>query len=146
MAIPKLPPVKVTRRFEAPREKVFRAFTDAATIPRWFGEEGGATWIVDLDLREGGGFRFRGTYKGDAWEVRGVYREVRIPERLVFTWIETMTGGPDSAESLVTVQFRDLGGRTEVALSHENDVDEKTRGGHEQGWKTCFDRMEKVIE
>ena len=146
LAEPKLlAPLHVVRRFDAPRERVFRAFTDPEEIPLWFGEEGGATWVVKTDLREGGGFVFRGTYRGTGWEVKGTYREVRVPERVVFTWKETMAGAPPSVESLVTVDFRDLGGKTEVALTHERDVDEKERRGHEEGWKGCFDRMEKVI-
>lgn len=143
---PTLPPLHVLRRFAAPRERVFRAFTNPEEIPLWFGDANGETWIVTLDLREGGSFAFRGTYKGGEWEVKGVYREVRIPERVVFTWTETMTGRPPSVESLVTVEFRDLGGTTEVALTHERDVDENERRSHEGGWKECFDRMEKLIE
>ncbi|MDQ6892151.1 MAG: SRPBCC domain-containing protein [Acidobacteriota bacterium] len=140
-----LAPLFVTRRFHAPRERVFQAFTDPAQIPRWFGEEGGSTWVVQLDLREGGSFLFRGTHRGDECEVKGTYREVRVPERLVFTWVEMMAGRASSVESLVTVEFRDLGQTTEVVLTHERDVDQKERRSHEQGWKVCFDRMEKLI-
>ena len=141
-----LPALHVARRFDAPRERVFRAFTDPAEIPHWFGHEGESTRVVDLDLREGGGFVFRGTHQGAEWEVKGSYREVRIPQRLVFTWTEIMGGNPPTAESLVTVEFRDVGGATEVALTHERDVDEKQRSGHQEGWKICFDRIEKWIE
>ena len=140
-----LAPLHVVRRFEAPRERVFRAFTDPAEIPLWFGEEGGWTEVVKLDLRPGGAFVFRGTYRGDEWEVRGTYRDVRVPERVVFTWTETFAGGAPSAESLVTVEFRDAGGSTEVALTHERDVDPEQRKAHEGGWKSCFDRMEKLV-
>ena len=139
-----LAPLRVVRRFEAPRERVFRAFTDPVEIPRWFGPEDGPAWVVRLDLREGGGFSFRGTHGGDEWEVKGTYREVRVPERVVFTWIEVAAGRP-SAESLVTAEFRDVGGSTEVVLTHERDVDERERRGHEEGWKIGFDRMEKLI-
>jgi uncharacterized protein YndB with AHSA1/START domain len=141
-----LPALHVTRRFAAPRERVFRAFTDPTEIPHWFGHEGDPLPVAELDLRQGGRFVFRGTHRGDEWEVKGVYRDVRIPERVVFTWMETMAGGPSSAESLVTVEFREVAGATEVALTHERDVDEKQRKGHEEGWTICFDRMEKWIE
>lgn len=147
LAEPKwLAPLHVVRRFDAPRERVFRAFTDPKEIPLWFGKEDSATRVVNLDLRVGGGFTFRGTHQGAEWEVQGSYREVRIPERVVFTWNERMPDAPPSAESLVTVEFRDLGGATEVALTHERDVDEKQRRGHEGGWNLCFDRMVKLIE
>ena len=147
MAEPKLlAPLHVVRRFDAPRERVFRAFTDPKEIPLWFGKEDSATRVVRLDLREGGGFAFRGAHEGAEFEVRGSYREVRIPERLVFTWTEKMADAQPSAESLVTVEFRDLGNTTEVALTHERDVDEKQRRGHEGGWNLCFDRMAKLIE
>lgn len=131
----------VSRTLDAPQDKVFRAFTDPAAIPRWFGHEGEATRVVELDLRAGGRFVFQGTYKGTEWEVRGLYREVSIPARLVFTWQESMTGRGESTETLVTVEFRDLGGRTEIHVVHENDVTDTSRQEHEQGWKMCFDRM-----
>lgn len=140
-----LPALHVGRRFAAPRDRVFRAFTDPAEIPHWFGHEG-EPMSAEVDLRVGGAFVFRGTHKGADWEVKGVYREVRIPERVVFTWTEIMGGNPPTSESLVTVEFRDLGAATEVALTHERDVDEKQRSGHQEGWRICFDRIEKWIE
>ena len=145
MSASKLPPVTLVRTFVAPREKVFRAFTDPSSIPRWFGETGGATEVVELDLREGGRYVLRGSHRGGEWEVRGVYREVKIPERLVFTWTETMSGRPAPAESLVSVLFRDAGAGTEVTLTHSNDELETTRRGHEEGWKVCFDLLVRVV-
>ena len=114
---------------------MFRAFTDPVAIARWLTNEGDTTKVVELDLREGGRYVFRGTYPGGDWEVRGVYLEVSIPERLVFSWSESMSGRPDSGETLVTVTFRERGAQTEILLTHEKDETEATRREHEDGWK-----------
>jgi uncharacterized protein YndB with AHSA1/START domain len=143
----RVPALTVARSFEGSRDEVFRAFTDPAAIPRWFGGQGetDTTRIVELDLRVGGRYVFQGSHGGHEWDVRGVYREVAIPERLVFTWTDSMDGQPSSGDTLVTVVFRDLGGRTEIVLTHENDATEKTRREHEGGWKQCFDLLARVV-
>lgn len=142
MSVPKL---SLSQVFDAPRDKVFRAFTDPVAIARWLTNEGDTTKVVELDLREGGRYVFRGTYPGGDWEVRGVYREVSIPERLVFSWSESMSGRPDSGETLVTVTFRERGAQTEILLTHEKDETEATRREHEDGWKGCLDRLAQIV-
>lgn len=139
-----LPTVRVSRTFDAPRDRVFRAFTDPAAIPRWFAGKDEVTEVAAQELREGGRFSYRGTFSGGRWEVSGVYREVRPPERLVFTWTETLPGAPDAGETLVTVVFREDGGRTTIEVTHENDVVESSRLGHEKGWASCFERLAEV--
>jgi uncharacterized protein YndB with AHSA1/START domain len=145
MTAPKLPAITLHRMFAAPREKVFRAFTDPVSIPRWFVEEGSSAEVVELNLRDGGTYVLRGTFPGGTWEIRGVYREVKIPERLVFTWRETMSGRPPSSESVVSVSFREAGAGNEVTLTHPEDELEAERRGHEKGWEGCFDRLAQVV-
>jgi uncharacterized protein YndB with AHSA1/START domain len=74
----------------------------------------------------------------------GTYRELRPPERLVFTW--TWEDQADFGETLVTVEIRQLGQSqfTEVVLRHELLAD-KWRADHNKGWIACFDLLEKVL-
>jgi uncharacterized protein YndB with AHSA1/START domain len=69
---------------------------------------------------------------------------VSPPERLVYTW--SWRGNPlEGTESLVTVVFRDLGGSTEVVLTHERLPDECAVELHRDGWKGCLDRLEALV-
>jgi uncharacterized protein YndB with AHSA1/START domain len=76
----------------------------------------------------------------------GVFREVKSPERLVFTW---MTGSCDAemarAETLVTVEFTAQAGGTLVQLTHEGFPSEEVREKHNYGWTASFDKLEKLV-
>ena len=78
-----------------------------------------------------------------------VYQEVSPPEKLVFTWaFEKMAGDdPDfvPAETLVTVEFIDKNGATEVVLTHERFPDEHMRDEHQAGWGGCLDGLERLF-
>jgi uncharacterized protein YndB with AHSA1/START domain len=77
--------------------------------------------------------------EGEAFFLTGVYREVRRPEKLVYTWRWEST--PEHGESLVTVEFREEGKATEVVLTHAELPTEKSRQEHTQGWTGCLDRL-----
>lgn len=102
--------VVLTRRFEAPRELVFRALTEAELLRRWYGPIGWQLVVCDIDLRVGGEFHFvsqRPSRKNVGQ--RGVYREIAPPERLVHTeWWEDWNPG----ECLVTVELAERSGQT----------------------------------
>jgi len=93
------------RTFTAPREKVFRAWTDPEELKQWWGPEGCSTPIAEIDLRVGGKYRFgMKPLEGDLIFVSGTYREIRPPEKLVYTWV--WEGSEmDAGETLVTVKF-----------------------------------------
>jgi uncharacterized protein YndB with AHSA1/START domain len=112
-ADPKLPTVRITREFDAPPDKVFRAWTDPDLVARWLGPRSVTTRIDNWDARTGGSYRYAAERDGEeiAW-FYGSFHEVRPNERLVqtFTW----EGMPDGV-SLDTMTFEDLGnGRTRV--------------------------------
>lgn len=142
------PALRVARTFAAPREKVFRAWTDPQAVKHWFlGEsEGHWTQEPDLDARTGGGYRFTGTSEGKPWCIHGTYLEVKAPERLVFTWEwEDYPAPGDSGDTLVTVKLFERGGQTEVVLTHEKFATEAARQDHATGWVGCLDAMAKVV-
>ncbi len=139
--------LRVTRTFKAPREAVFRAWTEAAQLERWFApSDEFETRIAELDLRPGGRYRFemrQGT--GEEFHLRGEFREVRPPERLVYTWRwrDWQESQPDS---LVTVEFHERGGGTELVLTHELLPDAPSRERHTQGWNGCIGRLQRLLE
>jgi uncharacterized protein YndB with AHSA1/START domain len=112
-ADPKVPTITITREFDAPPDKVFRAWVDPALFAKWVGPRSIENRIDRWDAKTGGGYRYAAVRDGE--EVAafyGSFHEVRQNERLVqtFTW----EGAPDGV-SLDTMTFEDIGdGRTRV--------------------------------
>jgi uncharacterized protein YndB with AHSA1/START domain len=140
--------LRATRTFAASRERVFRAWTEAEAVRRWFIEpsEGRWTEAPQIDARPGGRYRLAGESGGKPWCVYGTYREVKPPERLVFTWEWDDYPNPgESGRTLVTVEFLERGQRTELVLTHEGFPHESSRDEHSQGWTGCFDAIERLL-
>ncbi|MGE3996708.1 MAG: SRPBCC domain-containing protein [Variibacter sp.] len=138
------PSLTIKRRLNAPPAKVFAAWTDPEKIVRWWGPSNAAeTHHVEVDVREGGGFRivFRDE-SGEDHDVRGIYREVVPDTRLVFTWSwRTMP----ERESLVTVALKPEGDMTLLTLIHEQFFDEAARDRHNWGWNGAMDKLERMF-
>ncbi len=120
-------PFVISRVFDAPRERVWKAWTEIEQLKQWWGPIGFVVTYCKLDLRPGGLMHYclRAPDGSDMWG-RFAYREIVKPERLV--WINSfsdkdggvtvhpmMPGWP--RETHTTVTFKDLGGRTEVAVA-----------------------------
>ncbi|MCI0372191.1 MAG: SRPBCC domain-containing protein [candidate division NC10 bacterium] len=135
----------LTRTFAAPREKVFRVWTDPEELKKWWGPEGYATPTAEVDLRVGGKYRLgmMKLPKGEIFYLSGTYREVRPPERLVYTWV--WEGSQELGETLVTVEFRAQGRGTEIHITHELFPTAKAREDHEKGWSSCLDRLARIL-
>jgi uncharacterized protein YndB with AHSA1/START domain len=107
VADPDLPTIRMTREFDAPPEKVFRAFTDKDLFARWVGPRSIGTRIDRWDATTGGHYRYAALRDGEEIATfYGSFHEVRPNERIVqtFTW----EGAPDGV-SLETMTFVDLG-------------------------------------
>ena len=137
--------LNLRRIFKAPRKKVFRAWTDPEELKKWWGPEGYATPSAEVDLRVGGKYRLgmRKLPDGEIFYLSGIYREVRPPERLVYTW--RWEAQPEHGETLVTVEFREVGDSTEVVLTHERFPTETARDDHNRGWSGCLDRLAELL-
>ncbi|HET7874267.1 MAG TPA: SRPBCC domain-containing protein [Methylomirabilota bacterium] len=133
--------LRLTRTLPAPRERVFRAWTDPEALTRWWGPHGFETPSAELDLRVGGRYRLamRKLPDGEVFYLTGTYREVRPPERLVYTW--QWEAEPELGNTLVTVEFREVAGGTEVTVTHELFPSEKVGDDHNRGWSGCLDRL-----
>ena len=137
------PALTLKRRLNAPPSKIYRAWTDAAKISRWFGPEDAEILRAETDVRVGGRFRivFRGP-DGEEHDVGGIYREVVPHQKLVFTWAWRST---PERESLVTVALKRDGDGTLLTLLHEQFFDEAARDRHGRGWNETLDKLESYV-
>ena len=127
---------------DAPRADVFRAWTDPEELKQWWGPGAFTTPSATVDLRPGGRYELvmQPTGGGDPFVLGGEYREVTPPERLVYTW-RWEVGPPDPRETLVTVEFRDLGAQTEVILVHDNFVGPGPLEPYREGWESGLEKL-----
>ncbi|MCP3802954.1 SRPBCC family protein [Allokutzneria sp. A3M-2-11 16] len=112
-ADPDLPTIRITREFDAPVEKVFRAYTERDLFIKWIGPDSIDSKIHTWDMRTGGNYRYTSSRDGEEIAAfYGSFHEVRANERLVQTF--TYEGFPDGV-CLETMTFEDLGnGRSRV--------------------------------
>jgi uncharacterized protein YndB with AHSA1/START domain len=134
----------IDRVFDAPRELVWKAWTDPAQASRWMGPHGFTATHLEQDLRPGGAWRtcLRRDVDGEELWHGGVYREVAEPERLVFTFAWDGPDGRPGPETLVTVLFAEHGpGRTRMTFRQGVFDTAANRDGHRGGWSECFERL-----
>jgi uncharacterized protein YndB with AHSA1/START domain len=107
----------LTRMFDAPRELVFKAWTDPKCVAQWWRPRGFTNPVCELDVRPGGAIRIhmRGP-DGTVYPMTGVYQEVVEPERIVFTSAPLDAEGNALFELLTTVTFAEQGGKTKQIL------------------------------
>ena len=99
--------------------------------------------LVETDVRVGGRYHFvMKSPDGEEHDVSGVYREVTLHRRLVYTWAWKST---PERESLVTVELRAAGSGTELTLKHEQFFDAAARDRHQHGWDGCVGRLERLL-
>ncbi len=142
--------LRLSRRFKAPREAVFRAFTDPVALAKWFGPEGISVGNVKVDLRPGGAYSMAfNQADGEAHGLSGVYREISPPQRLVMTWVWD-DGDMAGMETLVTIELAEVGAgagaETELTLIHEKLPSQNSLDLHRQGWTSSFKCLDQVIE
>lgn len=137
--------LRLTRTFAASREKVFRAWVEPQALKSWFApSDSFETPVAEVELRTGGKYRIvMRSPEGETHTVIGIYREIQPPEKLVFSW--AWEGWPEAQETLVTVEFHERGGQTELVLTHERFPDEAIRDKHGEGWNGCLDRLVKTV-
>ncbi len=141
-AVATKPSLTIKRRFAAPPEKVYAAWSDPEKMSHWMGPVGTQRVEAECDLRVGGRYAIKMVMSDDEHDVSGVYREIVPNEKLVFTWAwKTMP----ERQSLVTVTFRKDGNGTIMTLLHERFFDEEARDRHNAGWTGTMDRLEKFL-
>jgi len=129
--------LRLTRTLDAPIAMVFDAWTVPEQIVEWWGPEGCHVPEYRIDARAGGAWRtVMRTPNGDH-VVSGVFHEINRPNRVVFTWAWE-TDGERGHETVVTVDLRDLGERTELTLTQREFETAESCEAHEQGWTSSL--------
>jgi uncharacterized protein YndB with AHSA1/START domain len=134
--------IAFTRVFQAPREQVWREWTEPEAFADWFG---GAAEVplstVSMDVHAGGLWRLTMLAGPERREIhwKGEYREVVEPERLVFT-VSDQPG--EDADELIIVVLTDLGdGRTEMLFEQRGRMSAEQYERAGEGWSSFFDRI-----
>ena len=132
----------ITRIFDAPRRLVFKMWTEPEHLVCWWGPRGFTTISGRMEVRPGGVWsRSMRAPDGSVIRKHGVYREIVMPERLVFTYVtDDLTGNP-GPETLVTVTFTDLGGKTRLTLHQAGFESVLACEAHHAGWTSCLERF-----
>ncbi|MBX7255239.1 MAG: SRPBCC domain-containing protein [Candidatus Hydrogenedentes bacterium] len=136
----------ITRVFDAPRDLVFKTWTDPAHAKHWWGPREYPASELEMDARPGGMWRARlksTAGEKDLWH-SGVFREVVAPERIVFTfaWDEM---GERGLETVVTVTLKEQGRKTHMTFHQAPFRSSGVCEGHEGGWGSCFDRLAEKL-
>ena len=140
--------ILITREFDAPRELVWRAYTEPDLVRRWWHANRGEMTICDIDLRVGGSWRYvMATPEGFEVAFHGEYRELVPHERIVTT--EVYEPVPD-AEAVDTVEFSEVDGRTTITMvvQHQRKEfrDMHVESGMEDGLQDALDLLEQVAQ
>jgi uncharacterized protein YndB with AHSA1/START domain len=141
--------IVMTRTFDAPRTLVFDAMTKPELLRRWFGVIPGWSLVVcEVDLRVGGSYRYQWNGPGGVkMGMRGVYREIVVPERIVSTETFDDPWYPGDAVGTLTLDERDgrTTLRTVVVYSSKEARDAVLRSPMEQGAAAGYDKLEDVL-
>lgn len=148
----------ITRVFEAPRDLVWKAWTEPKHLMRWWGPKGFTAPVARIDLRVGGEYIscMRSPEGKEFWS-KGVFREVVPPERLSMTTSLADAEGnvvPAShygmpgdwpLETLITVTFKEDDGKTKLTLRHAEIPAGENREGASAGWNESFDKLAESL-
>ena len=139
--------ILITREFDAPRELVFKAYTDPRLISQWWGPRGVTTIVDKLEAKKGGMWRFVHQAEDAEYAFNGVFHDVISPERMVQTFeFEPMAGHV----LLETITFEDHGGKTKLiaqsVFQSVEDRDGMLQSGMESGAAESNDRLDELLE
>lgn len=131
--------ISMPKTYDASPERVFRAWTDPASVKIWFAEGGDTV----MDPRPDGLFYLGMLHGGVPRPHYGRYLRVESPRLLEFTWVSEHTRGK---ESVVTIEFIARGKQTELCLTHEGLPDEEMAMAHTKGWTYFLDTLVERVE
>jgi uncharacterized protein YndB with AHSA1/START domain len=156
-AKPAVKDVVITRIFDAPRELVWRAWTEPERLQEWWGPKDYSSPLCKIDLQVGGKYQFSMRDKeGKTIWGGGVYKNIDPPKELVMTDNFMDADGNivpasyyefdgDFPEATITVRLEDLGGKTRMTLTHENLPSAHSEGAS-IGWNESFDKLTNILE
>ena len=138
--------VAIARTLDAPRRRVFEAWTNPAHLPQWLlGPPGWTMPVCEIDLRVGGRWHYVWRKQDTEMEMSGIFREIQPPERIVCTekW------GPEWPETVNTVTFSESAGRTTVVITilypGKAARDAALATGMKDGMEATYARLEQLL-
>lgn len=138
--------LELTCDLDAPRERVFQALTEPATLATWWGPSGFTTPEINLDLQIGGSYRFgMQPPEGELFHLAGEFIEIDPPSLLVYTfrWEEP---DPDDQQTVVRLSLDEIGSGTRVSLSQGDFATQARRTLHTDGWTDSFVKLRRLFE
>ena len=143
--------ILITREFDAPRERVFKAYTDPKLYEQWIGPRGLETTLEKFESKNGGSWRYiQKDEEGNEFAFHGVNHEVKAPERIIDTF--EFEGLPESGHVILeTARFEALpDDRTKVTsqsvFQSVEDRDGMIQSDMEEGMKESYDRLDELLE
>jgi uncharacterized protein YndB with AHSA1/START domain len=135
------------RTYRVPRERVFAAWTNPEIAARFLRSGDGKATDIRMDVKIGGTFSIAiDSGENGLFVARGTYLEVNEPKRLVMTWRWEEDDPADEHESLLSLDFNERSGETELVLTHEKLASVESRDRHEEGWSAMIDQLGTVLE
>jgi uncharacterized protein YndB with AHSA1/START domain len=136
--------LKITRVVKSDAASTFRAWTEPDQLLQWSAPEGATVEVAEVNLTVGGRYHIRMKTDEGEYNAVGVYREIESSKRLVYTW-NWEEEENDVGETLVTVEFNELGESTEIIVTHELFPNAEAKSSHEEGWGSCLNRLQKLL-
>jgi uncharacterized protein YndB with AHSA1/START domain len=141
-----VPALVLRRTYAAPRQRVFDAWTTPEIMTKFFGPGDVMIEEISMDVRTGATYRLVMVMAdGERMPVGGTYREVRPPEKLAMTWRWEEDDQADEFDTLLTLEFNEVAGGTELVLTHEQLRSVESRDRHAEGWGQIIDQLASVL-
>lgn len=140
MSVETMNELRMTRTIRADRQAVWNAWTQPEHMKKWSCPAPDGVKELTVDLRVGGTFRIAMQVEDESYTAFGTYREVDPPNRIVYTW-DWEQESHAVGETVVTVEFNEVGDGTEVVLTHVGFPAQEAKVGHEEGWGACLEHF-----
>ena len=142
--------LSIARVFNAPRELVFKAWTDPKQLAEWWGPKSFTNPVCEVDPKLGGALRIiMRAPDGAEYPMKGIFREIVPPSRLFFTNIAVDKDGHPIIEGLTTVIFAEEGARTKLTLQTRGvavvDYAAAYLNGMEAGWTQSLEKLDTLV-
>ena len=138
----------MSRVFDAPRDLVWKVYNDPALVPEWWGQRGSITTVDKMDVTVGGLWRYiQKDGAGNEYAFNGVYKEIKAPERLVYTFEFEPMAGHISTDTLIFTELP--GGKTKITATTTftslEDLEGMLQSGMEDGSVETWDRLAELL-
>lgn len=138
--------ILVERIVDAPREVVWKAYTDPELIAQWLGPRNRTMTVEEMDVRQGGRYRFIHSLGDDHFTFYGEYRAIEKPSAI--EWTFNYDGAP--SEQVDRTEFEELdGGRTRIVSTStfvsKDDRDRMLGSGMDRGMRESFERLDELV-